>query len=129
MGAVTGVHRAVGVEEHRGPVQVVVELELRQVDALHLHLPYRDEFLLGEPDDALIVLGHLGVEAFTGCARHAAESDKQRLVRPPGLGAGRGEVVVNPELGAPRIFILQHLEQLVLGKARLDKRERRGNNE
>ena len=72
----------------------------------------------------LIILGHLGVEAFAVGARHAAEGDEQWLVGALGLGTGGGEIVVNPEICVAGIFVLQHIEQLVLCVSHLAKRER-----
>ncbi len=38
LGAVAAIHRAISIDEHRRPAQVVVKLELTQIHAFHFHL-------------------------------------------------------------------------------------------
>ncbi len=113
LGSIAGVNRAVGIDEHRRPVQIVVELELRQIHALHFHLPDGDEFLAGQSFDDLIALGNAGIKRRAGLARHATERHENRLVFALGLFAGESEIVVNPKVRALGVLVVERLFEAV----------------
>ena len=97
-------------------------MKLRKIHALHFDLSDCDKFFLCQADDLLIVFCDLGIEPLAGQAGDTAKSDEQRFVRALGLGTRGVDVVVDPKIRAPGVFILQYVQQLGLAESRLAKR-------
>lgn len=120
LSSVAGVDGTVGVEEHGGPVEVIIELELVEVDTFHFHLAHGNEAIAGEQFDFFAAVGDIGIEGGAVAAGHAAESDEQGFVGAASFGHGRRDVVVHPDIRLDAVGILQAFaECFIVGAAEL----------
>ena len=89
----------------------MVELKQRQIDSFHLDLPHGNEPLPRQLMNGLVALGDFGIECGAILARHAAEGDEDRLVLLPRFGDRFANVVVDPQVAALGVFIVNRISK------------------